>query len=386
MKKQKLKVLHLPANIRWIMDATVQAENDLGIETREMFVTRFGLKENEPKKNVYPTPYYSGRRKSLAYVKHVLKLIRYFFHYTRLVMWADVIHWQYSTRLRDANYKSGNYDFDLLKLLKKPSIAQFHGSDFRDNEYWATVTPWWPESYGEENLKRFQKIAKDTQKNFADADFIFALGHGLYPFVKPENRSRAIVMERAIELRHYVEIKPYKQSGKVTIVHGPSNPSVKGTKYILAAVENLKKEFDFDFILVENCEHDEVLDALEKADIVIDQLIAGDYGLFAVEGMNAGAAVVANVVPMLREVYPPDLPVIQADPNTIEGVLRRLLSHPEEVILQGSKGPEYANRVHECHAALGPILDAYLFAAKRKGNKKVEKKIEYFIEKHQRTR
>lgn len=378
-KKNRLKVLHLPANIRWISDATAKAQNDIGIETRKMYITPVGVREDEDRKSLFIKPSYTGRRKSLAYLKYLLKSAEYFAYFTRLILWADVVHWQYGKRMWDKGSVLSNYDLTLVKLLKKTAIVQFHGGDLRDNEYWKTVVPWWSEAYSEEFFERIQKYARETQQDFAKADFCFALGYGMYPFVKKENIKRAIIMERSMELRSPKKRDILECRDKVKIVHAPSNPSVKGTKYVEDAIQNLKREFDIDFVLIENMPHEFVLDSLETADIVVDQLVTGEYGLFAVEGMNAGAAVISNVTDILRQAYPEDLPIVQADPNTIEDVLRELIKDPKMISELGQRGRKYVMKVHECHAALDGVLNAYLFAANRKGKKRVAKKINYFL-------
>ena len=57
---------------------------------------------------------------------------------------------------------------------------------------------------------------------------------------------------------------------------------------MIAAVEGL----DADLELVEGLHHDEAFERYRDADIVVDQLNAGWYGLFAIEAMALGKPVV----------------------------------------------------------------------------------------------
>ena len=57
---------------------------------------------------------------------------------------------------------------------------------------------------------------------------------------------------------------------------------------MIAAVEGL----DADLELVEGLHHDEAFERYRAADIVVDQLNAGWYGLFAIEAMALGKPVV----------------------------------------------------------------------------------------------
>ena len=65
-------------------------------------------------------------------------------------------------------------------------------------------------------------------------------------------------------------------------------PPRKGSEHVIAAVEGL----DADLYLVEGLRHDEAFDRYRAADIVVDQLNAGWYGLFAIEAMALGKPVV----------------------------------------------------------------------------------------------
>ena len=57
---------------------------------------------------------------------------------------------------------------------------------------------------------------------------------------------------------------------------------------MIAAIEDL----DADLELVEGLHHDEAFERYRAADIVVDQLNAGWYGLFAIEAMALGKPVV----------------------------------------------------------------------------------------------
>ncbi len=71
-------------------------------------------------------------------------------------------------------------------------------------------------------------------------------------------------------------------------MHAPSSRRRKGTEHVIAAVEGL----DADLEIVEGLHHDEAFERYRAADIVVDQLNAGWYGLFAIEAMALGKPVV----------------------------------------------------------------------------------------------
>lgn len=368
-EKRPLRVLHLPVNIRWIMDATVRGEQEIGIKTKTMFISCTGLDENR-QDDVWDSPCCSSsRRFSFAYVRYLVSIVLFFFHYIRLLIWADVVHWQYSNRLWFGDGRLKNLDFYLLRLFKKPAIVQFHGGDFRNSEQWAKTNPWWHEAYEQSFMKELDEKARVTQDSFADAGFVFALGYGMYPFVKAENLNRAIILERGIVLGS--SGAPRAENKRIKIVHAPSHPTAKGTKYVLRAIDLLKNKYDIDFVLLENMHHDVVLENLKQADIVVDQLICGDYGLLAVEAMNAGATVVANVNDELRAQYPSSLPIVQANPDTIYEVLEDLICNKKKRDIAAAEGPVYARLVHSYRSVLPHVLEAYRLAAEKNNNSRV---------------
>jgi len=72
------------------------------------------------------------------------------------------------------------------------------------------------------------------------------------------------------------------------ILHAPSSRRRKGTEHVIAACEGL----DADLEIVEGLPHEEAFARFRNADIVIDQLNAGWYGVFAIECLALGKPIV----------------------------------------------------------------------------------------------
>jgi glycosyltransferase involved in cell wall biosynthesis len=89
---------------------------------------------------------------------------------------------------------------------------------------------------------------------------------------------------------------------------------------------------------------------IADADIVIDQLLLGSYGVAACEAMAAGRAVIGNVDDHVREVVRQasgfELPIIQATPDDLEQVLARLACDPSELSEAARRGPSFVGAVH----------------------------------------
>lgn len=149
-----------------------------------------------------------------------------------------------------------------------------------------------------------------------------------------------------------VDIDKFKYTGsnpgkKLRILHAPSHPEYKGTKYVLKAIEKLKTEFEFEFNIIQDVKADELYKEIEKTDLVIDQMLVGFYGLLSIESMAMGKPVVCYLRPDILERSPADMPVINADPDTLYSVLKEILLSPEKLVDIGKRSREYIENHHD---------------------------------------
>jgi len=97
----------------------------------------------------------------------------------------------------------------------------------------------------------------------------------------------------------------------------------------------------------------EVCHTLQKeTDILIDQIICTGYAMNALEGLASGLPVISNLeddaytMPMRRWSYLGECPIVSASPETLENVLRKLVTSPELRQQLGSAGRAYAEKYH----------------------------------------
>jgi len=82
---------------------------------------------------------------------------------------------------------------------------------------------------------------------------------------------------------------------RIKVLHAPSNPTVKGTALVRAAVKKLKVEgYDFEYIELMNRPNSEVLANLESSHIVLNQFYAAMPGVFGIESMAKYNAVLMS--------------------------------------------------------------------------------------------
>ncbi|MGV8123587.1 MAG: glycosyltransferase [Candidatus Xenobiia bacterium LiM19] len=156
---------------------------------------------------------------------------------------------------------------------------------------------------------------------------------------------------------------PPRNEGTVIILHAPSDLSIKGTSFVVSAVESLKKKYPIEFRLIQNMKHEEALKAYESADIVIDQLLAGFYGAFAVEVMAMGKPVVCYLrehdFPNMPAAMVKELPFINAGPSSIEEKLSEILENRHRLPEISARSRRFVERWHNPEIIAKAMVAAY---------------------------
>jgi hypothetical protein len=149
-------------------------------------------------------------------------------------------------------------------------------------------------------------------------------------------------------------------SRPIRVVHAPSNRMIKGTSHVIAAIAALQaRDVAVELVLLEGMRHDDAMNACAAADIAIDQVLVGSYGQFAVEMMALGKPVICFIRDDLRRHYPEDLPIISAEPQTLEAAMSSLIEARAQWQAIGEAGRRYAARVHDSIAVAERALEYY---------------------------
>jgi len=145
----------------------------------------------------------------------------------------------------------------------------------------------------------------------------------------------------------------------------------------LDAVERLRAEgLKFDFRLVEGLTQLEARKLYEQADLVIDQLLAGWYGGFAVEAMALGKPVICYLrrrdFAFLPAKMAEELPLIEANPHSITSVLRDWLQRSSiQRRERGRMGRLFVEKWHNPQHIARRLLEDYRQVLTRKGSPNV---------------
>ena len=168
----------------------------------------------------------------------------------------------------------------------------------------------------------------------------------------------AHVVPPGLDLRAYTPAPPEDRPRPV-ILHAPSSRGRKGTEHVVSACEGLDVELD----IVEGVRHDEARRRYERADVVVDQLNAGWYGVFALEAMALGKPVLSylrdEAVQETERQLRVDVPIVPVTKDTLRDQLAELASDPERRRRVGAASRAYVEQIHDADKGADRLIEIY---------------------------
>ena len=339
-----MRVLHLPTLAGGMAWGLAQGEGRLGIDSKVLTTQEHLLN--------YPYDI-SLRWEKKGAINRFLGSLRAFLKYRNEF---DVFHFNYGSTLIDFR-TYGIHHWDLPYYPKgKKIIFTYNGCDARQK--YKTIQRVRIASCFEEDCycgicnngtrDRIREKRIGIVSNYAH--HIFAVNPDLLYFL-PETISS--FLPYSIASWHEIQNVPYKINRKIKVVHSPTNRSAKGSKYIIQALENLKKRYSLEIVLIEKVPNREALEIYKQADLVVDQVLAGWYGGLAVEAMKMGRPVAVFIreddLKFIPEKMGMDLrsAVINLNPLNIERVIEEHLQNPQSLYQKSAAGLEFVHKWHD---------------------------------------
>jgi hypothetical protein len=267
---------------------------------------------------------------------------------------ADIFHFYFAQSFLP--YPLHAADARLLRLLGRRVVVEFMGSDVRMPSLEAQRNPYYValDIESDDTARR----ALTTWSGVTSGHAIIC-DRALAVFLAPHFEHIHVVPFR-VDTASFSPIPPDPQVTKPTVVHAPSDLSGKGTRHLRAAVQALQASgVEFDYVELHGMSHEEVIERCRRADIVVDQLCSGSHGVFAVEAMSMAKPVICYLHPDVTPMYPDDLPIIQANPETLPAVLSHWLGAPHDRHALGLRSRSYAEREHDVRRIARRLLDVY---------------------------
>lgn len=328
-----MRVLQAPVNIAGQAFVTARALRSIGVRAEAWtYSTPFG----------YPT----DRDLGAASTSRLVRLLTGGMDLARALPRFSHFHFHFGD-----SFWPWRLDLPIVRMRGKV-VVEFWGSDVRNPLLAMANNPWLYPQMDQPSASSRLKVWGHCAHAAIVAD------HELLTYVAPYFDKVFIVRQR-IWLDDFQPTYPDPQREPIVVAHAPSDRAIKGTEAILSALEEIRSHRPVQPLLVEGRCHRETIRLLSKADVVVDQLRIGTYGLLALEAMALGKPVVAYIRDDLRGQYPASLPVVSATPLTIRQVLERLLDDGTLRHELGVQGRRYVEEYHDARRIAQELFDIY---------------------------
>jgi len=376
--ERPLRVLHAPAAVGGHPQGLARAERELGLDSRSVVfeASPFGYEADEVVLGLAPSLADRARLEAFRFRLLGRALARY-----------DVVHLNFGQSLfprpivpgspavkgfppplqhayRGWSALLGMRDLALLRRRGVAVFVTFQGDDVRQADVCRARFAWAPAREVEPTPVEhgLDEARRTVARRFGrHADGIYFLNPDLARVLPTRARFAAYAH---VDTREWMP-RPRSPHARPLIVHAPTARAIKGTHHLTRALDALRTEgVEFDLELVEGRTQAEAREVYARADLVVDQLMLGWYGGLAVECMALGAPVIAHIRATDLDVVPAgfarDLPIIDATPATIQGVLRTwLVERRHELPQVGRRGVEFVRNWHDPRRVASAIADDY---------------------------
>lgn len=330
-----MRVLHAPAEIAGQASVLARALRGLGVEAHSLAYNsgfpQYQPDELRPYDDQPPLPRYLGYLAST--LRHLGRWDVYHFHFGRTLI------------------PPHNLDLPLYRSLGRRVVFHYHGCDVRDRAHMravhshATCTECDPFC-----IPARQKRILASAARWADAELVST------PDLL-ESAPRARHLPVALDLADYPFTPPSRRPKRV--VHAPTNRLIKGTRYVEAAYAALAPRFpEVSFEIVERRPWSELREILADADVVVDQVFMGWYGMVAVEAMALGKPVLCFIRHDF-EARLDDCPIVRCSKEDLTERLAEVLADSTDRRALGERGRAYAEREHAAPVIAGRLLQLY---------------------------
>jgi hypothetical protein len=318
-----MKILHAPSDVGGHAYQLSRAERSLGLESD---VVVFGPSA---------LGYGADRVVSIDGMSTPRRFVRRAGFLREAVGRYDVFHFNFGQPI--LALRTGGHVFNELGWLKrrgKTILVTFQGCDVRPQERCVGCTR---EDCGRETSYRLP----NAEAMLRHADRVFFLNPDLRDLLP----GASFLPYANVDLEA-VRPAPFRESREIVVAHAPTHREIKGTDHIVRAVDSLRSEgLPIRLDLLEGLTRDQVLARTAEADVVVDQLLAGWYGGFAVEGMAMAKPVMAYMDD--RNPFGDELPIVRTTQDSVTDDLRRLANDPNARKEAGVAGRRFVEEHHD---------------------------------------
>lgn len=281
----------------------------------------------------------------------------------------QVFHFNFGASLLHQFPSEIHADFEQLKASGKAIFVTYQGCDARDKylsirELEVNMCAGCDYYSCDERFNKFKRDSIRKVMNYADGiyflnpDLARSIGAGKFqPYASVD--AKMLLPEPFVD----------KMPQDIIIAHAPTSRALKGTVYIESVLEKLKQKYNCKTLFIEGLPHADALAQYRKADIVIDQILAGWYGALAVECMALGKPTVAYIresdLGVVPEEMRQDMGIFNANQFNLFERLSLLIESGELRKEWGVRARNFVLKHHDPSAITAGIVEDYSAALAR---------------------
>ncbi|RAZ24208.1 hypothetical protein CHL9426_05555 [Campylobacter hyointestinalis subsp. lawsonii] len=263
-----------------------------------------------------------------------------------------------------------NLEFKFLKAKHKKIVCMFNGDDIRsikltmqyakDNAI-DTYANYYESIYISYEYEKEKKLLAQSADKYSDLIFNFNIDQISYIKSKQYPWRYMYPKEKFIKNND-----KFNNISKVKILHAPSNPILKGTQLVRAAIKKIQLEgYDIEYVELQNVPNYVVEEHLKNSHIVLNQFYSFVPGLFGIECMAKQCAVLMSADPNIETGLIFDIKSDIKDAWLITKYweiydkLKYLLDNPDKIKYYANNGYEFAYS-HYTYEAAGEYTNKIL--------------------------
>lgn len=259
--------------------------------------------------------------------------------------------------LTSCGWLHGKLYSEELPMLEARGIEVglvFRGSEIRDPAIHASRNRWSPFSDSDDPLTRrlqeFVALTREPLESLNGSVFVTTLD-------LLDHVPRARWLPQVLDLDVWTPGAPALARPVPRVLHAPTQEQMKGSSYVDEVCSRLADEGRIEYIRVRGVPYAEMPAFIAGADIVIDQLALGSYGVLALQALASERVVIGHVADAVRERLQGSLPIVEAAPPDLEHVLRGALDDREAFAEPAAAGRQYVRRYHDGSYSAREILN-----------------------------
>jgi hypothetical protein len=233
-------------------------------------------------------------------------------------------------------------DIEALRAANVTPALVFHGSEIRSPEIHRRLVAASPFQVRDDLTIRLEKSTAGMLDLVSDFDGpVFVSTKDLLDYIP-----HAVWLPQVVDGATWAPQPLRLGERRLVVASTATNRRLEGAEHIDAVCKGLAEEGRIEYRRYGNVPPEKMPGIIAAADVLIDGVSLGRYGVRSVEGMAAGRLVLGNVDRVIDKSgeIPP---IVNVDPSTLGDVLTDITERPEHYREIAGQGPGYVRRYHD---------------------------------------